>query len=93
MSNDRMGVTQVRAVAARVLRDEPVHPDQVRAAQDTVRGMIREAADYGLSEGDVIRAVFGSLLQKQLGCDCHTCVTRRSRNAEEPSQYGQTAAA
>ena len=93
MSNHRLGVTQVRAVAARVLRDEPVPPDQVRAAQDTIRGMIREAADYGLSDGDVIRAVLGSLLQKQLGCDCHTCKTRRSGNAEEPSQYGQTTVA
>ena len=52
-----MEMSQVREIAARFVRDEPLPHGDLRVANDTLQIMRQEAAQYGLTEADVVRAM------------------------------------
>ena len=88
--NQQMKIDAVRDVAGRVLEGEATQPALVLAAQDTVQTMRREAAEHGLTTADVVRAVLLPVLEKNQGCDCHSCKARRSRFAQALPRHDST---
>jgi hypothetical protein len=59
---------------------------------DTVRGMLesmfKEAAEYGFTEADVVRAVLRPVFQRKAGCNCYVCAARRTQPDETPAPTG-----
>lgn len=59
---------------------------------DTVRGMLesmfKEAAEYGFTEADVVRAMLRPVFQRKVGCNCYVCAARRTRPDEAPASMG-----
>ena len=79
-----MDVHEVREVVARLVRQEPISDDSVRTARDTFLNMCDEAAEFGLSPADVIRAVLRPAFIPARVCDCWGCKSRRGDlNQEE----------
>lgn len=89
---ERMEISKVRAVVAGVVRDEPAPPEMVQAAQDAVQAMCQEAAAYGLTTADVIKAVLvpalAPVLGTKRGCECASCLARRRRVDEWTMSQG-----
>ena len=83
-----MEMSEVRGVAARFVRDEPLPHGDLQLANDTLQIIRREAAQYGLTEADVVRAILRPVFEKRRGCDCPTCKARRSEAGGE-NQNGQ----
>ncbi len=81
-----MEMSEVRGIVARFVRDEPLPHDDLQVANDTLQIMRREAAQYGLTEADVVRAILRPVFDKKRGCDCPTCKARRSEADEEKSK-------
>ena len=71
-------VSDVRGIVALMVIDEPIAPIVVDVARDTLEAMLEEAAKYGLTDADVIRAVLQPVFQKKRGCECHSCRSRRA---------------
>ena len=80
---EMMSISKVRGIVKRVVREEPTPSDVVQAARDTVQTMCQEAAQYGLTTSDVLRAVLHPVFEKSRGCDCSGCKARRSDSTEE----------
>lgn len=71
-------VSDVRGIVALMVIDEPIAPIVVDVARDTLEAMLEEAAKYGLTDADVIRAVLQPVFQKKRGCECYSCKSRRA---------------
>ena len=80
---EMMGISEVRGIVKRVVREEPTPSDVVQAARDTVQTMCQEAAQYGLTTADVLKAVLHPVFEKSRGCDCSGCKARRNELVEE----------
>ena len=78
-----MEMSEVRGVAARFVRDEPLPRGDLQVANDTLQIMRKEAARYGLTEADVVRAILRPVFEKKRGCDCPTCKARRTESGGE----------
>ena len=85
-----MGMSEVRGLAARFVRDEPAPYGDLQAANDTIQTIRQVAAQYGLTEADVVRAILRPALEKKRGCDCPTCKARRSVVDGEKSEQMST---
>ncbi len=72
--------SEVRAIAARALREEPTPNDLIQAASESLMVMCQEAELYGLTTADVVRALLRSVFEKRRSCDCATCKTRRDES-------------
>ena len=82
-----MEMSEVRGMVARFVRDEPPPYGDLQVANDTIQIMRQEAAKYGLTAADVVRAILRPVFEKRRGCDCPTCKTRRSEvNGETSNQ-------
>ncbi len=87
MYQDRlMEISEIHAIVARVVREEPVSRDVVEAARNTVQTLCREAEEYGLTTADVVRAVLHPVFERFRGCDCWTCKARRDELEERVLQ-------
>ncbi len=73
-----MEMSEVRGIVARLVRDEPAPYGDVQVANDTIQTMRQEAAKYGLTAADVVRAILRPVFEKKRGCDCPTCKGRRT---------------
>ena len=71
-------VSDVRGIVALMVIDEPIAPIVVDVARDTLESMLEEAAKYGLTDADVIRAVLQPVFQKKRGSECYSCKSRRA---------------
>ena len=78
-----MEISKVRAVFARVVRGQPTPNDQIQAARETLQLMCQEAAEYGITTADVVRAVLRPALEKRRTCECPTCKGHRGELEEE----------
>jgi len=78
-----MEFSEVRAVFARVVREQPTPNDQIQAARETLQLMCQEAAEYGLTTADVIKALLRPVLAKRRTCECPTCKGHRNELEEE----------
>ena len=87
-----MEVSEVRGIVARFVRDEPATYGDLQVAKDTIETMRQEAAEYGLTAADVVRAILGPVFEKKRGCDCPTCKGRRSEVDGEKSKQMSTSA-
>ena len=78
-----MEFSEVRAIIAQVVGQQPVPQDAQQTARGIVQAMCQEAAQYGLTKADVIRAAFRTVFEPQRGCDCPTCKVRRNELGQE----------
>ena len=60
-----MEFSEIRAIFARVVREQPTPSDQIQAARETLQLMCQEAAEYGLTTADVVRALLRPALEKR----------------------------
>ena len=81
-----MEMSEVRGIVARLVRDEPAPYGDVQVANDTIQTMRQEAAKYGLTAADVVRAILRTVFERKRGCDCPTCKGRRSEADGEKSK-------
>ena len=78
---------ELLAYACEVSGDWPAPNDAVQVAHDTVQTMCQEAARYGLTTADVVRAILRPVFEKKRSCDCPTCKARRSEaDSQKPEQ-------
>ena len=75
-----LSFAEVRAIAARAMREEPIPNDLIQAASESLLVMCQEAELYGLTTADVVRALLRSVFVKRRSCDCPTCKTRRDES-------------
>ena len=83
---DLMEISEIRAVFARVVREQPTPNDQIQAARETLQLMCQEAAEYGLTTADVVKALLRpalEALEKRRTCECPTCKGHRDELDEE----------
>jgi len=73
-----MEISEVRGIFAQVVCEQPVPHDVIQAARGTLQAMCQEAARYGLTTADMVRAVLQPVFEKKRGCDCPTCKAQRS---------------
>lgn len=85
-----MEMSEVRGMVARFVRDEPAPYGDLQLANDTIQTMRQEAAKYGLTAADVVRAILRPVFEKRRGCDCPTCKARRSEVRGEESKRVNT---
>ena len=85
-----MEMSDARAVAAQVIREQWVPQNILQSARDAVQSMCQEAQQYGLTEADVIRALLTPTFDKKRGCDCSGCRERRSQAEEEQLRRWRT---
>ena len=69
--------SEVRAIAARAVREEPTPNDLIQAARESLQVMCQEAAEYGLTTADVVKALLRPVFEKRRSCDCPTCKANR----------------
>ena len=85
-----MEISELREVltyACGVSGDGPALNDAVQVAHDTVQTMCQDAARYGLTRADVVRAIFRPVFERKRSCDCPTCKARRSEaDSQKPEQ-------
>ncbi len=74
-----MEASEVRAIFARLVREQPTPDDQIQAARDTLQLMCQEGAEYGLTTADVVRALLRPLMETRRTCECQTCKGRRDQ--------------
>lgn len=86
----RQQVSEVRAIAGQVARQQPVPQDFVEAGRGSLQAMFQDAAAYGFTEADVIKAVLGPAFEEERGCDCPACKSRRSMANEQQLQRWQS---
>ena len=75
--------SEVRSIAARAVREEPTPNDLIQAARESLQVMCQEAAVYGLTAADVVRALLRPLFEVRRGCDCPACKASRDGLEEE----------
>ena len=74
-----MEFSEVRAVTKQVVHGQRVPYRVVQLARRRFQTICREAAEYGLTQADVIRAVLYPSFETKRGCDCPTCKARRTQ--------------
>ncbi len=70
-------VGELRQVAAETIADAASSHHIVDSARHELTKMREEAAEFGFSDADVIRAVMTPLFKKAKGCECYSCKSRR----------------
>ena len=85
-----MEMSDVRGIVARFVRDEPAPYGHLQVAKHTIQAMRQEAAKYGLTAADVVRAILRPVFEKKRGCDCPTCKARRTEVDGERSKQMST---
>ena len=80
---DLMEISEIRAIFARVVREQPTPNDQIQAARETLQQMCLEAAEYGLTTADVVKALLRPALEKRRTCECPTRKGHRDELDEE----------
>ncbi len=76
---EQMETSELRDTVALVIREVPLPGDVVDAARETVRAALRQGAEFGLTDRDVVVALLRPVLTRERGCDCPTCKTRREQ--------------
>ena len=71
-------VGELRQVAAETIADPASSHHIVDSARHELTKMREEAAEFGFSDADVIRAVMTPLFKKAKGCECFSCKSRRN---------------
>ncbi len=77
-----LSFSEVRAIAARAMREEPIPDDLIQAASESLLVMCQEAELYGLTTADVVKALLRPVFEKRRRCDCPTCKNRRDESEE-----------
>ena len=65
--------SEVRAIAARAVREEPTPNDLMQAGRESLQVMCQQAAVYGLTTADVVAALLRPVFKQRRNCDCPTC--------------------
>ena len=73
----QIGFPEIREVVSKIVREQTIPVDVVKAAREMLQTMCEEAAEYGLPPSDVIRTLLRPVFAMRRGCDCPTCKGRR----------------
>jgi len=84
-----MGFSEVQATIKQVVQGQPVPDRVIQLARGRFQTMCQEAAGYGLTEADVIRAVLSPSFERKRGCNCPTCKARRGEAGDGLSEQGR----
>jgi hypothetical protein len=85
-------ISQVRDLVIQASWERPLPEEAAQDARDTIQIMCQEAAKYGLTRADVVRAILRPALENRKSCNCPTCKSRRSRlGQDEPEFVGNSA--
>ncbi len=82
-----MEISELRAIAARIVRDQETSPDVVQMASGAIQARCQAAEEFGLAPADVVKAVLQPVFERRKGCDCSTCQYRQSELEEEKYQH------
>ena len=82
-----LGIVEAQGGVAELPRELLVSRVDVEIARATLQKMFDEAAEYGLTKVDVVKAVLRPAFQTPRGCDCYACTARRA--AEQSEIAGQ----
>ena len=74
---------EVRAIVARVVREEPTPNDLMQAARESLLVMCQEAEVYGLTTADVVGALFRPVFKQRRSCECPACKANRDELEEK----------
>ena len=77
-----MEISEVGAIFARVVREQPTPNDQIQAARESLQVMCQDAAAFGLTTADVVRAILRPALETRRTCECQTCKGHRDELEE-----------
>lgn len=80
-------ISEVRDLVVQVSWERPVSEEAAQDARDTIQVMCQEAAKYGLTRADVVRAILRPALENRKSCNCPTCQSRRSRLVQDETQF------
>jgi hypothetical protein len=79
-------ISEVRNMVVQAAWERPVPEEAAQNARDTMQIMYQEAAKYGLTRADVVRAILRPALENRKSCNCPTCKSRRSRLGQDEPQ-------
>src|ERR671914_2948596 len=79
-------ISEVRNLVVQASWERPVSEEAAQNARDTIQVMYQEAAKYGLTRADVVKAILRPALENRKSCNCPTCKSRRSRLGQEEPQ-------
>jgi len=71
-----LNFSEVRAIAARAVRDEPTPNDLIQAARESLQVICQEAAVYELTTAEVVKALLRPVFEWKRSCGCPTCRAR-----------------
>jgi hypothetical protein len=72
-------ISEVRDLVIQASWERPLPEEAAQEARDTIQAMYEEAAKYGLTRADVVRAILRPALENRKNCNCPTCKSRRNR--------------
>ena len=78
-----LGIVEAQGRVAELMHELLVSRLDVEIARGALRQMCDDAAKYGLTKAEVVKAVLRPAFQKPRGCDCHTCAARRAAKQSE----------
>lgn len=76
-------IAELRHVATLVISGESVERELVQSARGIFRAICQDAGEYGLTIGEVTRAILTPVCEEKQGCDCSTCEFRRNELNQE----------
>jgi hypothetical protein len=76
-------ISEVRNLVVQASWERPVPEEAAQDARDTMQVMYQEAAKYGLTRADVVRAILRPALENRKSCNCPTCKSRRDRLGQD----------
>ena len=71
-------ISETRGIVSQLVGEQAISRLAALNARDTVLEMCRRAAEYGLTEAEVVKALLGPVFERKPGCDCPTCKARRA---------------
>ena len=84
---DLIKTLKLHEILEQLVNHEPVPDADVTTAEDTIRLMYQQAAEYGFTKADVLRAVLRPIMENKRGCDCPTCKVRRGELIEQEPNW------
>jgi len=93
---DNNEIHELRQTAAQTINTGTTFSEVSVPARHLLDEIRKEAAEYGFSDAEVVRAVLKPIFKRTKGCDCYTCKARRieyGENEEEASDQVNISAA
>lgn len=71
-----------------VIENREVPEADSELAQNRIKAMLIEAAEYGFSEADFFKAILTPVWAPEPECGCHSCVLHRETSSKDLNSNG-----